>query len=135
MPHRLGKWGVIFSVCTVLMALGSCAASLMELLVSFAVGWEDASFDFLFVLTIASTVGLVAGAYGLFAGNRWANLMVLLSCLYVPVAFVVLTAKDFTPPAGWWPLLPLSLVEIVFGLIGLRVKAAATNDSSPSATT
>jgi hypothetical protein len=134
MPHHRGKLGVIFSVCTVLMALGSCAASLMELLVFLSVGWENRPFDFLLVLTIASTLGLVAGAFGLFAGAGWANLVVLLSCLYIPVAFVVLTAKDFTPPAAWWPLLPLSLVEMLFGFIGLRAKAAATTDSTPSET-
>lgn len=102
------------------MALGSVAASLMELLAFIGIGWDYASLDFLLAFTISSTFGLVVGAYGMFVGHRWANTVIVLSCLYIPAAFIVLTIKGFAPPAGWWPLLPLSLIEIISGLFGVR---------------
>ena len=108
--------------------MGSVAASLMELLVSLSVGWDYASFDFLLILTILSTFGLAVGAYYLFVRDPLAYATIVLSCLYIPIAFITLTAEGFAPPAGWWLLLPLGLIEIVFGLLGLRTRLSATDD-------
>lgn len=128
MSHQARKNSPVFRWCTVLTALGSVAALLMEFLVLLGVGWDYALFDFLLVVTISSTFGLAVGAYYLFIGDPRANIAVVLSCLYIPIAFIVLTVDGFTPAAGWWPLLPLSLIEIVFGLSGLRTKPAASGD-------
>jgi hypothetical protein len=33
-------------------------------------------------------------------GNLWASLVIVISCLYIPMALVALTVEHFTPPAG-----------------------------------
>jgi uncharacterized membrane protein YbhN (UPF0104 family) len=128
MPRQGRKNGAVFRWCTVLTALGSVAASLMEFLVFLGIGWDYAWFDLLLAVTISSTVGLLVGACFLFAHDPLANIVIVLSCLYIPTAFIALTVEGFTPPAAWWLLLPLGLIEIVFGLLGLRRKLAATDD-------
>ena len=100
MPHQARKNSPVFRWCTVLTALGSVAALLMELLVLLGIGWDHALFDFLLVLTISSTFGLAVGAYYLFVGDPVANIVVVLSCLYIPITFIVLTVDGSTPPAG-----------------------------------
>jgi len=131
MFQQTNRRNPFFLVYTVLMALGSGAASLMELLVFLGVGWDYASFDFLLGITISSTFGLAVGAYGLFVGDRRANLVIVISSLYIPTALVALTLKEVTPPALWWSLLPLSLLEISLGLWGLRKETAATHAQHP----
>lgn len=111
---------MIFVWCTALTALGSIAASMMELLVFLGIGWDYASFNCLLILTLLSTIGLVVGATGLLAHRGCARTVILLSCVYIPVAFTVLTVRDFTPPAGWWLLLPLGLTNIVLCCLGPR---------------
>lgn len=88
----------------------------MEILIFFGIGWDYLAFNCLLVVTIASTVGLCVAALGIAARQQWAKAVVFVGCLYIPVAFSVLTFRDFTPPAGWWPLLPLSLATIVLAL-------------------
>ena len=116
---------VIFFWCTVLTAFGSVAATAMEWLVFLGIGWDYISFNCLLGLTILSTFGLAIGAVGLRLRRRWANAVLLASCIYIPVAFVALTIRDFTPPAGWWPLLPLSLIEILLACLGFRSTSLA----------
>ena len=94
--------------CAVLTTLGSIAASLMEWIILLGLGWGEPSFDILLVLTLLSTLGLLIGTLALLNHRRWTKTFLLLSSIYVPVAFTILTVRDFTPPLGWWPLLPLS---------------------------
>jgi len=128
MPARTKKGDLVFLWSTALMALGSVAASLMELIVFLGIGWDYALFDCLLALTVFSTVGLLAGIYFLSVGDRRANVVIVLSSLYVPMAFIALTVEGFTPPVGWWPLLLLGLMEIIFGLSRLRAKPRADHD-------
>lgn len=109
-------------VCSVLTTLGSFAAATMEGLVFLGVGWDSGLFDFLLVVTLLSSLGLVVGTAGLLVGRAWAMVTVIIASAYIPIALITLTLEGFAPPAGWWLLLPLSLCEIAFGMSTLRAR-------------
>jgi hypothetical protein len=108
----------IYIGCTVLTALGSAGAVLMEFLIFLGIAWDYATFNVLFAFTTLSTFGLLAGLHGLVHRRGWANAILLVSSIYIPVAFYVLTVRNFTPPLGWWLLLPVGLLEIAFATLG-----------------
>jgi hypothetical protein len=112
MPRQRTVVEPIFLWCTVLTTLGSIAASLMEVIILLGVGWDELSFDSLLALTLLSTVGLLVGTSALLGRRKWSKTLLLLSSIYMPVSFLILTVRNFTPPLGWWPLLPLSLTDI-----------------------
>ncbi|MDR3724201.1 MAG: hypothetical protein P4K83_06900 [Terracidiphilus sp.] len=115
------RFQVTFLVCSVITALYSLCTFLMEGLIFLGIGWDYALYNLLLFVTFLSTVGLIAGSVALKQQLWWAPAMLLCSSFYVPVAFVGLTMHGFTPPHLWWPLLPLSIAEIVLCAIGLRV--------------
>jgi len=84
----------------------------MEVIILLGVGWDELSFDSLLALTLLSTVGLLVGTSALLGRRKWSKTLLLLSSIYMPVSFLILTVRNFTPPLGWWPLLPLSLTDI-----------------------
>jgi hypothetical protein len=92
----------------------------MELIILLGVGWDEPSFDFLLLITILSTLGLLTGTAALLSHYPWVKPVLLCSCVYMPAALVVLTARGFTPPLVWWLLLPLSLIEIFLASSGLK---------------
>jgi hypothetical protein len=115
------RFQVTFLVCSVITALYSFCTFLMVGIVFLGIGWDYALYNLLLFVTFLSTVGLIAGSFALKLHLRWAPATLLCSSLYIPVAFVGLTMHGFTPPHLWWPLLPLSIAEIVLCAIGLRV--------------
>ena len=92
----------------------------MEVIILLGVGWDELSFDSLLALTLLSTLGLLVGTSALLDRRKWSKTLLLLSSIYIPVSFLILTVRNFTPPLGWWPLLPLSLTEISLAWWDLR---------------
>ena len=111
----------IFVVCSVLTTVGSVAAAGMLGLAFLGVGWDSVLFDSLLAVTVVSTFGLITGTVGLLTRRKWPIVVLIFSTAYIPVAFLSLTLFGSTPPSGWWPLLPVSLIEIALGGISSSV--------------
>ncbi len=89
-------------------------------LVSFGIGFESPGFDLLWILSLLSTVGLLIGAIYCLSKRVSVPLLVLLSSLFLPLAFLVLALKGVRPAPETWVAVPISLFEIL--LSSFRIK-------------
>jgi hypothetical protein len=89
-------------------------------LVSYGVGFESAGFVLLWALSLVSTIGLLIGAIFSLSRRVSIPLLVLLSSLFLPLAFLVLTLNGVRAAPETWVAVPISLFEIL--LSSFRIK-------------
>jgi hypothetical protein len=118
---RVGE--LIFFWWSVLTMMGSLCISLFEVVAFLGIGYEE-PFLILLMFTLLSTIGLVVGCVALLSHLRWARAVLLLSSIYIPVTFFILTARGPRPPVAFLPFFLLGFVEIVLALLGPRLTFA-----------
>jgi hypothetical protein len=125
---RNGNREGIFVVCSVLTTIGSVAFAVMLGGLFLSVGWNSVLLDSLLAISVLSTFGLITGTVGLLITRRkWPIIVLIFSSAYIPIAFLSATLLGFAPRSGWWPFLPLSLVEMVLGCIAIFRGAPSTS--------
>jgi hypothetical protein len=111
---------MVFFWWTIVTFLVSVVGFSYRCLVSFGIGFESPGFDLLWGLSLVSTVGLLIGAIFSLSDRMSIPLLVLLSSLFLPLAFFVLTLKGVKPAPETWVAVPISLFEIL--LSSFRIK-------------
>jgi hypothetical protein len=111
---------MVFFWWTIVTFLVSVVGFSYLCLVSFGIGFESAGFDLLWFLSLVSTVGLLIGAIFALSHRVSIPLLVLLSSLLLPSAFLVLTLKGVRPAPETWVAVPINLFEIL--LSSFRIK-------------
>jgi len=111
---------LIFFWWSVLTTIGSLCISLLGVVAFLGIGYEE-PFLILLMFILLSTIGLVAGCVALLSHRRWARAVLLLSSIYMPATFFILTARGSSPPVAFLPFLLLGFIEIVLALLGPRL--------------